>query len=169
MCNSVSVNVALPSLEMPQPDDGDGYLIVARELLQGVEALSKLAGIHPRACALIAAHSLECTLKAYLWHKGIRAELKDRDIQHNILKLWDMAYSEQLPGISEIPPDWVRILSEGHGPNYYFRYQKGENKTVVHGGQTPALEPMAFELSSLFKQVELAVKAIPYISQEKRI
>ncbi|WP_461517033.1 hypothetical protein [Porticoccus sp.] len=159
----------MSSLEMLQPDDGDGYLIVARELLQGVEALLKLAGIPPRACALIAAHSLECILKAYLWHKGKKAELKGWDIGHNILKLWDLAYSAQLPGISETPPDWVRILSEGHGPNYYFRYPEGENKTVVHGGPTPALEPMVFELSSLFKQVELAVKAVPHISQEKRI
>lgn len=165
MCNSGSVNVTLPSFEMLQPDGGDGYLIVARELLQGVEALSKLADIPPRACALIAAHSLECTLKAYLWHKGKRDELKDWGIRHNILKLWGLAYSARLPGISETPPDWVRILSEGHGPNYYFRYQEGENKTVVHGGQTPALEPMAFELSSLLKQVDLAVKAVPHISQ----
>ena len=157
MCNKGIGDVTLASLEILQPDDGDGYLVVARDLLQGVKALSTCESIPPRACALIAAHTLECVLKAYLWHKEKIRELKDA--KHNILVLWNLAYGEKTLGISETPPDWVRILSEGHGPNFYFRYQEGPSRIIAHGGQTPALVPMAAELSGLLKQVELEVKA----------
>jgi hypothetical protein len=72
----------------------------------------------------------------------------------NIIELWKMAYAEGTLGIPEDPPNWVRTLSEGHGPNFYLRYQEGQNKTVVHGGATPKLVPMATELRSLFHQIE---------------
>jgi|JI6StandDraft_1071083.scaffolds.fasta_scaffold105966_2 hypothetical protein len=134
MCNTGSSDITLPSLEMRQPDEGDGYLVVARDLFQGVEALSTHESVPPRACALIAAHALECILKGYLWRKGKRAELRHKDNRHNILALWDLSYKEQTLGISENPPAWVQILSEGHGPNFYFRYQQGVNRGIVHGG-----------------------------------
>jgi hypothetical protein len=69
-----------------------------------------------------------------------------------------MAYEEKTLNIEEDPPDWCKILSSGHGPNFYFRYQEGKGKTVVHGGQTPALIPMAFALKNLIEMVALAVK-----------
>jgi hypothetical protein len=144
---------------MGQLTEGDGYMIVARDLFQGVEALSKLPpSIHPRSCALLAAHALECVLKAFLWHKG-KKKLRG---EHNLLKLWDMAYKEGL-SIPEQPPDWVSILSQGHGPNFYFRYQEGvkvSNKkhVIVHGGQTPELISMRDALKNLIEMVGLAVK-----------
>jgi len=154
--NTSSMFGILPTLRLAKPDEGEGYLVVARDLFKGVEALSTANRIPPRACALIAAHTLECTLKAYLWHRGKRNELKK--IGHNIQELWNLAYREQTLGIPEQPPDWVRILGDGHGPNFYFRYQNGENRTIVHGGQTPALVPMTDELRSLLEQVELSTK-----------
>ncbi|MCX5712930.1 MAG: hypothetical protein NTY47_07740, partial [Candidatus Omnitrophica bacterium] len=59
--------------------------------------------------------------------------------------------------IPEVPPDWCKILGSGHRPNFYFRYQTGERETVVHGGLTPALIPMAVELKELIEMVELAI------------
>lgn len=153
---TVNVNVELPALSIGQPNEGDGYKIVARELLQGVEALSTLPNVSPRNCALIAAHALECALKAFLWHKGKTKEIRQNDVRHDLVALWIMAYKEGL-SVPEIPPDWCSILSSGHGPNFYFRYQEGQGKTVVHGGQTPALIPMAAELKKLIEMVELAV------------
>ena len=117
---------------------------VARDLLQGVEVLSALQNIHPRGCALIAAHALECALKAFLWHKGKKKEIRAPDVQHDLVTLWNMAYKEGL-SIPQVPPDWCTVLSSGHGPNFYFRYQEGQGKTVVHGGQTPALIPMIWD------------------------
>lgn len=158
---SISVNVELPALSIAQPTEGDGYEIVANELLQGVEALSALPNVPPRSCALIAAHALECALKAFLWHNGKRTEIKKHNVRHDLEALWNMAYKASL-GIPQAPPDWCTILGSGHGPNFYFRYQEGQKvgqqKTVVHGGQTPALIPMAVELKKLIKMVELAVK-----------
>lgn len=158
MCNTGIINVSAPSPEIAKVDEGEGYLVVARELFKGVEALSTIQGIPPRSCALIAAHALECALKAYLWNRVKRSELKSREVRHNIEALWNLAYFEKTLGIPEQLPNWVRILCDGHGPNFYFRYQEGKNKTIVNGGQTPALEPMAIELHELLKQVEQAIK-----------
>jgi len=153
------MDAALPALRMVQPTAGDGYTIVARELLQGVEALSTFPqNVSSRGCALISAHALECALKAFLWHKGKEREIREFDIRHNLVALWNMAYEEKDLGIPQVPPDWVTILSSGHGPNFYFRYQQGEEKAVVHGGQTPALIPMAVELKNLIEVVELAIR-----------
>jgi hypothetical protein len=151
-------NFALPALRRRQPTEGDGYMIVARDLLQGVEALSTLPpNVHPRSCALIAAHALECALKAFLWHKGKKKEIRGRDVQHDLVALWNMAHKEDL-SIPRDPPDWATVLSSGHGPNFYFRYQKGQGGTVVNGGQTPALIPMMDALKNLIEMVGLAVK-----------
>jgi hypothetical protein len=153
-----SLNDTFPAPCMGKPTQGDGYIIVARELLQGVEALSTLQNIYPRSCALIAAHALECALKAFLWHQGKKKEIRKPNVQHNLVALWNMAYKEKGLSIPAVPPDWVTILSSGHGPNFYFRYQEGEEKTVVNGGQTPALIPMAGELRRLIEMIELAIK-----------
>ena len=74
--NSGSGHVVLPAIRIGQPTQGDGYLIVARELLQGVEKLSTVSDISSRSCALIAAHALECALKAFLWHKRKQKEIR---------------------------------------------------------------------------------------------
>ncbi|AGA91724.1 hypothetical protein Thimo_3033 [Thioflavicoccus mobilis 8321] len=160
MTNDQPEGVCAPLvLGVGQPTNGDAYLIVARELLPAVEVLSTADKIPPRGCALIAGHTLECTLKAYLWHKGKREELKCKKVRHNIIELWKMAYAEGTLGIPEDPPNWVRTLSEGHGPNFYLRYQEGQTNTVVHGGATPKLVPMATELCSLFHQIVHQIEA----------
>lgn len=151
--------MSLPPLSMVSPSQLDGYIIVARDLLQGVEALSSVNNIHPRACALLAAHALECALKAFLWHKGKKEEIRKHDVQHNLIALWDMSYNENTLNIAKSPPDWVTMLSIGHGPNFYFRYQEGEGKTIVNGGQTPSLTPMAIALKELVEKIAIAVKA----------
>ena len=133
MSNSTIINGSLPSIRITQPTQIDAYLVVARDLLQGVEALSIMTKLPPRSCSLIAAHALECILKAFLWHKGKRKEIRQSKIQHNLVALWGMAYKEGSLGIPQVPPDWVTILSIGHGPNFYFRYQEGEEKTIVNG------------------------------------
>lgn len=143
---------------MLSPTEVDGYMIVARDLLAGVDVLAKASPAVPsRCCALIAAHALECALKAFLSTKGKTREITRHPAQHNLILLWEMAHEEQGLSISQIPPDWVTTLGVGHGPNYYFRYQRGENKTIVHGGGTPALIPMAVELRAIIDKVALVV------------
>jgi hypothetical protein len=151
---SISRNAVDPADRGGQLTEEDGYMIVARDLLQGVEALSTLPpNVHPRSCAMLAAHALECVLKAFLWHRG-----KEEIRGHNLVDLWKKAHRGGL-SIPKDPPDWVTILSSGHGPNYYFRYQEGEGGTIVHGGQWPELISMRDELKNLIKTVELSVKS----------
>lgn len=156
MGNHFTGAATLPVLRVVPPTKVDGYLIVARDLLQGVEALAVLPGVSPRAAALLAGHTLECALAAFLFHKGVDVSSKP-NIWHDLLALWDMARKESLP-LPLQAPDWVAILSSGHGRPFYFRYQKGEGGTIVNGGQTPALVPMVVALRQLVKTVELAVK-----------
>ena len=90
--------------------------------------------------------------------------MRERKVRHDIAELWNLAYKEKILSIPEVPPDWVKILGWGHGPNFYFRYQEGEkdqkgNRTIVHGGQTPALIPMAAELGELIRKVQHAIKS----------
>jgi len=67
---SNSVNITLPGFRSDPLTDQDGYMIVARDLVRGVETLSFYAPNDcSRACALIAAQALECLLKAFLWRK----------------------------------------------------------------------------------------------------
>jgi len=154
---TASINAVLPALRMAQPTQGDGYLIVARELLQALEPIASLSKVPPRAAALIAAHTLECILKTYLWHKGKSKEIRKRDIQHDLLKLWCMAYDSNLD-IARTPPAWCKILGSGHGPLFYFRYQEGENKTIVHGGQTPEMVSTIRDLKALLRTVERSIR-----------
>jgi len=158
---SFSLEGKLPCYSMAQPTIGQGYMIVARDLLQGVEALSTFKNISDRACAMIAAHALECTLKAFLWHRGKKIEISKIKVRHNIETLWKMAYMEKDLSIPKTPPDWVKVLALGHRPNYYYRYQIGQGKTVVHAGSTPELMPMAVGLRRLVEIVKLATKGYP--------
>jgi hypothetical protein len=147
------------SIAIAKLTEGDGYRIVAKDLLQGVEALATLPlPFSPRSCALLAGHALECTLKAFLWHKGKKKEIRASKVRHDLTALWDMAYKEGL-SIPRTTPRWVTVLSIGHGPNFYFRYQEGQGQNIVHVGSTPALAPMAAELKKLIDIVELAVKS----------
>ena len=132
MSNS-ELNVTLPAIHMVPPNQLDAYIIVARDLLPAIEALSNVKNIHPRGCALIAAHVLECSLKAFLWHKGKKDAIFEQKNRHNLVALWEMAYNENNLDIQESPPNWVKTLSIGHGPNFYFRYQEGKKKENERG------------------------------------
>jgi len=138
------------------PTKVDGYLAVARELLQGVDALAPMSDISPRAAAMLAAQALECVLHAFLLHKGVEAD-RNPEVWHNSLALWGLACEKGLD-IPKAAPDWVTILSSGHERPFYLRYQRGEKGTIVNGGQTPALIPMTEALKKLVKMVEIAVK-----------
>jgi hypothetical protein len=159
MENAGSINASLPGFRMVSRSQINAYMIVARDLLQGVEALSAHNNIHPRSCALIAAHSLECALKAFLWHKGKKEEIRKPKVQHDLLVLWDLSYKEGDLCIPELPHDWVETLSLGHGPNYYSRYQEGKNKTIVNGGVTPVLVFMASSLKEIVFKVDNAINS----------
>ncbi|MDA8103917.1 MAG: hypothetical protein M0Z71_00910 [Nitrospiraceae bacterium] len=144
--------ITVPKVYITRPTQEEGFMIVARDLLQAVEALSLLPPtVSPRGCALLAGHALECALKAFLWHEGKNKR------GHNLQDLWNAAHKARL-NIPQEPPDWCKVLSVGHGPIYYFRYQEAGKGVIAHGGDTPALIPLAKELKKLIKLVGQAIE-----------
>ena len=119
------------------------YLIVANDLLPGIKALAPLR-IHPRGCTLLAAHSLECILKALSLLKGVNeTEIYNATARHNLEVLWRLSFGYNL---STKMPVWVSLLSFMHGRPFYGRYQQDQNNNVVDTGCYPLLIPMVAKL-----------------------
>ncbi|MES9862270.1 MAG: hypothetical protein ABW157_09985 [Candidatus Thiodiazotropha sp. LLP2] len=123
------------------------YLGVARNMLPGVRSLAdnKSSAL---ALSLIAGHTMECLLKAYLSKEGETKSLKDHKVRHNLVALWKMAFLDGLP-ISEQPPDWLELLGECHDSPYYTRYSSGVNGIVL-----PNMDKMAEGIEEVARIVE---------------
>ena len=128
------------------------YFGVAQSMMPGVKVLATASPSAPLALSLVAAHVLECLLKAYLSRKGSDAALKDRNVRHNLNALWAMAFTQGLR-VPELPPSWVDCLSGLHDSPYYLRYSTG-----VHGIVSPGAEPMTSELAALLEIVRGQLK-----------
>jgi len=117
-------------------------------MLPGVKVLAAASPLPVLALALVAAHVLECLLKAYLSRDGSDAEVRNSDVYHDLNALWAMAFSQGLR-VPESPPGWVDGLSGLHKRPYYLRYSTG-----VHGIVSPGAEPMTSELAALLETVQ---------------
>ena len=123
------------------------YFGVAQSVMPGVKVLAAASPSPALALALVAAHVLECLLKAYLSRDGSDAALKNRDVRHDLEALWARAFAQGLR-VPESPPDWVTCLSGLHKSPFYLRYSTG-----VHGIVSPGPEPMTSELEGLLEIV----------------
>jgi hypothetical protein len=134
------------------PSPSQSYLIAAKGLFLGAEALASNSGQTGMACAFLAAQVLECALKSYLAHAGKpESELKESSLRHNLELLWTQAVGEGLNVQSE-PPDWCCTLNSAHDKPYYFRYPMELNVSVF-----PDLLPMVSDLKSLLAAVEKVI------------
>src|SRR4051794_37534800 len=116
------------------------YLGVAESILPGIQAIASQSRPPAIAGSLLAAHMVECLLKAYLSRSGNDDRLKAKGLRHNITALWQLAEAEGLKFPSPSPP-WVATLSNLHDSPYYLRYSTG-----VHGVVTPPIVPLAQDL-----------------------
>jgi hypothetical protein len=123
------------------------YFGVAQSMMPGVTILAAASPSSPLALCLVAAHVLECLLKAYLSRDGSDVGVKNPNVRHDLNALWGMAFAQGLL-VPQSPPAWVDCLSGLHKHPYYLRYS-----TAVHGIVSPAPEPMASELRALFETV----------------
>ena len=123
------------------------YVGVALSMVNGAKALAALENPPHVALAFLAAHGLECILKAYLSRGGDDAAVKHKEIRHNLNELWSQAVANGLV-IPPTPPSWVSTLSELHERPYYLRYS-----TDVHAMGVPPSQPMTTELNDLFLMV----------------
>lgn len=125
------------------------YQGIAYAMLPGVSILAAASPLPALPLAMVSAHVLECTLKAYLSRSGDDKRLKDDvQVRHSLNALWSLAQTEGLE-IKSQPPQWVTCLSDLHKSPYYLRYSPG-----VHSISTPAPEPMTTELTALVEQVQ---------------
>lgn len=115
--------------------------------MPGVKLLAQAPVRAGLALPLVAAHVLECLLKAYLSRDGSDDGLKNPYVRHNLNALWSMAFVQGLR-VSRDPPDWVGCLSGLHDKPYFLRYSTG-----VHGVVSPGVEPMTSELHALHEIV----------------
>lgn len=147
-------NIVLPALTMAPIQQPQGYLTAAHGFFPAVHLLADSSASVQRACAFLAAQTLECALKAYLSHAGFtEAKLKDKKRRHNLEFLWREASDHGL-SIDQQPPLWCRLLNSGHDDPYHFRYP-----LKIHGIVVPPLPSMVAELRKLIVAVEMALKA----------
>jgi len=116
-----SAAIMLPGIATVHPGPPHSYIGVAQQLCEGITVLA--AAEHPPsvALAMLAAHALECSLRAYLTRKGDDKRLNKKPLRHNINALWALAYQEGL-GVPELPDAWVSALSDLHDEPYDLRY-----------------------------------------------
>lgn len=138
-----AASIALQPVTIAPAAPPHTYFGVAQSMMPGVKVLATASPPPALALALVAAHVLECMLKAYLSRDGSDAALKSPDVRHDLNALWAMAFAQGLR-IPESPPSWVDCLSGLHKSPYHLRYSTG-----VHGIVLPATEPMTSELAAL--------------------
>jgi hypothetical protein len=73
--------VQLERVSISKPAPPETYLGVAESMMAGVSVLAK-HGIAGLALPLVAAHTLECALKAYLSRDGQDSRLKQPALRH---------------------------------------------------------------------------------------
>ena len=142
-----TVSVTLPPLRIAPAGPPHTYFGVAQSMLPGVKVLAAAKPLPALALAFVAAHVLECLLKAYLSRGGSDAALKEKEVRHDLTALWAMSFAQGLR-IPESAPDWVKLLGGLHDSPYYLRYSTG-----VHGIVSPGAEPMTSELATLLETV----------------
>jgi HEPN domain-containing protein len=138
------LSITLEPFTTAKPAPPHTYFGVAQGMMPGVKILAEASQPCALALALVAAHVVECLLKAYLSRDGSEVEKT-----HDLGKLWAMAVGDGLK-ISKSPPDWASRLGGLHNRPYHLRYSEG-----VHGIGLPAAEPMASELAALLENVRV--------------
>ena len=139
-----------PTIAAPAPPHT--YLGIAQGMMDGVRVLATASPLPSLALALVAAHTLECLLKAYLSRSRSDTAVRGQQVRHDLEKLWTMACADGLR-IQPTLPDWAKRLSDLHKSPYHLRYSAG-----VHGLVTPAPEPMTTELAQLAENVRAQLR-----------
>jgi len=143
----MQVSAAMPEIRLLPPSPPYTYLGVAFGMYTGVVALAAQSGVSSLPLALVAAHTLECALKAYLSRDGNDRAVKAPHIRHNLGELWVLARQQGLDVPVDLP-QWVACLSPVHDKPHFLRYSTG-----VHGVSLPGSEPMTTELGQVLTKV----------------
>jgi hypothetical protein len=160
---SGSFKVTLLGLKMLPARPPHTYMVVAREMYQGVIALASLSRPLDRPLAMLASHSLECLLKAYLTRNNYASPLATG---HDLNGLWEHAHADGLMPDSNAPPQWISGLSLIHARPYALRYLSHVDPTTgercwVHGLSIPPIGAITDGLAAMLDVVEPQLRVIP--------
>lgn len=103
------------------------------------------------AIGLLASHSLEIALKAFLLMKGLEEKQLSKDIGHNLEAAWIKAVQNGLP-IETEPPYWVKLLALGHDFPYLYRYPQ-ENTAIG----IPPTDELVPNLNGLIRLIKIYI------------
>jgi hypothetical protein len=130
------------------PVSPSSLLAVARELSAAVSTLALHAQQgSARARALLAAHSVELSLKSFLLSRGWSEDQVHR-LGHNLLKAWSAARAAGLP-LDPEPPYWCQLLQTVHDSPYFGRYPPANSGLV-----TPNAAELSLRIEELISLVE---------------
>ena len=148
--NKIKGAVTLPKIRTGAPEPPYTYLGITQQVMKGVKILASSSEEAVISLYILAAHVLECSLKAYLAKQGYsEKKLRERPYGHNLGNLWKEAEAKGLK-IQTMAPDWVNRLSELHGgPRYLLRYSTG-----VHAIVGPPIKSMVSELGEILATVQ---------------
>jgi hypothetical protein len=131
--------------------DGGTYLEEALGLAKAVEILCDArADAVLYSIGILAGHSLELALKAYLLHAG-RSERELKDIGHDLAKAWEHCKQSGL-NLKDLPY-WVQVLDYSHDHPYYFRYPRNNHKVAI-----PGTDELPKDLASILDMISSAMK-----------
>jgi hypothetical protein len=140
------------SITIDPPRPPHTYLGVAESILPGIQVLASQTRPPAIPATLLAAHMLECLLKAYLSRNGDDKRLLVGDMRHNIAALWQLASREGINLPAQLPT-WASTLSHLHDRPFYLRYSTGVNGVV-----TPPIPVLARELENMLKEVSSQIR-----------
>lgn len=149
------MNIQIFGVTVAAPEPPDTYFGVAESLLPGLRPLASGMPATALSLAFLAAHILECLLKAAVTktERSDQALKSNQKLRHNIDALWKLAISNGMP-LSLSQPTWVENLSRLHAPPYHLRYS-----TSVHAVTSPVAEPMTTDLIALLEQVRVFLQS----------
>lgn len=108
------------------------FLKHARYYLHAAEVLTeRLSMATAGPIGLLAAHSLELGLKAFLLHIGWNEDDLRKRVGHNLVDAWNASLESGLR-LPQEPSFTVSLLALSHGPPYLFRYpREGEAAAIT--------------------------------------
>jgi len=120
----------------------------AREFARALSVLAR-HDVPIRATALVAAQSVELTLKSYLLSRGF-SQAAVEHLRHSLKNAWVKAAAAGL-AVEPLPPPWCQLLDSMHDDPYMVRYPP-ENSGLV----APNPQQMEAEVGRLIDLVTAA-------------
>jgi hypothetical protein len=134
------------------PEPMDGFLYVAKEMLDGAAIIYKTTQEKSMAVTHLCGHSVETALKAVLSKCGLSVEeLRSNQLGHDLECLWLRAIAEGV-SLSELP-EWLGQLNRVHSRPYSVRYP-----LYVHAVGLPNQQAMLTGCKDLLSCVDALCK-----------